>query len=220
MKKYMQKGRDIDMIVQWRKRLIGLMAIILLGSFSGCGKPQAETQAPGLLETHIRETTPEGISVDADVLGMPEDGILKVYEGILKAFSQEEIDAFLAAVGDTLVETTEQNVGSDLYTYGTCASGNTLTRAVNTDRRFPTSLLFYYNKEGSKWYDAYPIYVDQRDYEQDADLRLAHLFTEPKDFHFGSAQEVEEKVREALGALGLSDLVLNRESQVPDGAER
>lgn len=194
----------------WKKYLTGVMAVILLAAFPGCEKPQTEAPSYDAAETHILETTPEGISVDADILGMPEDGALKVYEGILKAFSQEEIDAFLTVVGDTLVETREQNVGGDLYRYGTCASGSNLTVAINTDGSFPTSELFYYNKEESKWYDAYPIYISQDDYDQGADLRLAHLFTEPKDFRFGTAQEVEERIREALGALGLSDLILNR----------
>lgn len=198
------------MTVQWEKGITGLMAIILLGSFSGCGKPQTEIPNYDAAETHIRETTPEGVSVDAEIRGMPEDGVPKVYEGILKEFTREEVDAFMAAIGDTLVETTEQNVGGDLYTYGTCASGSTLTWAICTDGSFPTSLLFYKNKEEAKWYDAYPIYLTQEDYDSDAQYRLAYLFTEPKEFHFGSAQEVEKRIREALGALGLSDLILNR----------
>ena len=91
----------------------GLAALALLLALPGCGSPQAEPSEPGETSgvqqeqetapgsvpeapTHFYEEVQENLLIDAEVTGPPEGVVPKVYEGIMKSFTKEEIDAFLA----------------------------------------------------------------------------------------------------------------------------
>ena len=208
----------------WEKKPAAALALVLaLGLvLPGCQKPEPGGDAQKLPEasasreeaaamdpTHIYGEVKEDFLIDAEVSGPPAGVVPKVYRGHYKTFSKEEIDTFLNLVADGVAEILEDGIErKDYYYSGTCTSGGKFAAQANADGT-TTTVLFSYIREENKFIK-YPIYLNQEDYDSCKSDRLAYLFEEPTDLACGSAEEAEGAVREALAALGLPDVVLNR----------
>lgn len=208
----------------WEKKPAAALALVLaLGLvLPGCQKPEPGGDAQKLPEasasreeaaatdpTHIYGEVKEDFLIDAEVSGPPAGVVPKVYRGHYKTFSKEEIDTFLNLVEDGIAEVLVDGIErKDYYYSGTCTSGGKFAAQANADGT-TTTANFSYIREENKFFE-YPIYYGQEDYDSCKSDRLAHLFEEPTDLACGSAAEAEGAVREALAALGLPDVVLNR----------
>ena len=208
----------------------GLAALALLLALPGCGSPQAEPSKPGETtgvqqeqetapgsvpeapedSTHFYEEVQENLLIDAEVTGPPEGVVPKVYEGIMKSFTKEEIDAFLAWNGDAVAEITWDGEQDQSYVYsGTCQSGSIFGMDIGLNNDFPLGFS-YVNWDKNERFSSYPIYSTETMYEQGPSNYIAELFTEPEDMSFATAEEAEAEVREALETLHLGELKLNR----------
>ena len=208
----------------------GLAALALLLALPGCGSPQAEPSEPGETSgvqqeqetapgsvpeapedpTHFYEEVQENLLIDAEVTGPPEGVVPKVYEGIMKSFTKEEIDAFLAWNGDAVAEITWDGEQDQSYVYsGTCRSGSIFGMDIGLNNDFPLGFS-YVNWDKNERFSSYPIYSTETMYEQGPSNYIAELFTEPEDMSFATAEEAEAEVREALETLHLGELKLNR----------
>lgn len=202
------------MMYQCLKLCAAAVGVSLLLALPGCGG-QGEPGGPQPTNpTHIYEQVQDNLLIDADVKGPPEGTVPKVYVGEVKAFTQEEIDAFLAWNGEAIAEVT-YDFGDDTehQSVANCRSGARLASGfslVNT----PSSGLDYKNVESMERYIAYPFSRTQEDYEEcsahRSGWRITYLFEEPIDLSFATAQEAEAQVRDALSTLGLDRLILNR----------
>ena len=206
----------------WKKKQVAALSLAVLMALPGCQTPDPGTSGSGTSDpsaqqveaaatdpTHIYEEVGESFLIDAEVSGPPEGVVPKVYRGHYKSFSKEEVDAFLEQVGDSVAEIRSDGIEGKDYCYsGACTSGGSFSTHANADGTTTTSD-FSYNRIKNK-IDEYPIYIDQDDYNDSKEIRLAYLFEEPTDMACGTAAEAEEAIRMALSALGLSDIVLNR----------
>ena len=206
----------------WKKKQVAALSLAVLMALPGCQTPDPGTSGSGTSDpsaqqveaaatdpTHIYEEVGESFLIDAEISGPPEGVVPKVYRGHYKSFSKEEVDAFLEQVGDSVAEIRSDGIEGKDYCYsGACTSGGSFSTCANADGTTTTSD-FSYNRIKNK-IDEYPIYIDQDDYNDSKEIRLAYLFEEPTDMACGTAAEAEEAIRMALSALGLSDIVLNR----------
>ena len=206
----------------WKKKQAAALSLAVLMALPGCQTPDPGTSGSGTSDpsaqqveaaatdpTHIYEEVGENFLIDAEISGPPEGVVPKVYRGHYKSFSKEEIDAFLEQVGDSVSEIRGDGIeGKDYCYFGACTSGGSFSTRANADGTTTTSD-FSYNRRKNK-IDEYQIYINQDDYDDSKEIRLAYLFEEPTDMACGTAAEAEEAIRMALSALGLSDIVLNR----------
>ena len=210
-------------MISWEKKPAVALALALVLALPGCQKPASEEDAQKLPEvsapreeavvadpTHIYEEVKKDFLIDAEVFGSPTGVIPKVYEGHCHAFTKEEIDAFLEKIGDGIASVdTDERTGGEHFYAGTCNSGAIFHEQYSEEKDI-ISMVFSYHKEKAERYDRYPIYINQGDYDNNSGQRLAYLFEEPEDLSFQTSAEAEAEVREALAALGMEDLVLNR----------
>lgn len=188
--------------------LFGL-ALCLAGGILGCSSEPDPSGGEAVTDpTHFYEEVREDFLIDADVLGFPEDGTPKIYEGSIKAFAKDQIRDFLIAIGDPAVTLEDFYTDFSKGFNGTTSTGGTFSHS--TSSRINTTWDFSYENPESEWYDEYPIYLGQADYESQAQGRLAHMFMKPQDFSFASAEEAEQDIRNCLSILGLDNLLLNR----------
>ncbi len=205
----------------WEKKRVAALALALVLALPGCQKPLPEgdvhkpsTAASPQEEaatdpTHVYGEVKEDFLIDAEVSGPPAGVVLKVYRGHYKTFSKEEIDAFLNLVGDGVAEVLMDGIeGKDYCYFGACTRGGTFAARANADGTTTTANFNYMREENR--FIKYPIYISQEDYDGCKNDRLAYMFEEPTDLACGSVEEAEGAVREALAALGLPDVVLNR----------
>ena len=206
----------------WKKKQAAALSLAVLMALPGCQTPDPGTSGSGTSDpsaqqveaaatdpTHIYEEVGGNFLIDAEISGPPEGVVPKVYRGHYKSFSKEEVDAFLEQVGDSVAEIRSDGIEGKDYCYsGACTSGGSFSTCANADGTTMTSD-FSYNRRKNKIYE-YPIYINQDDYNDSKEIRLAYLFEEPTDMACGTAAEAEEAIRMALSALGLSDIVLNR----------
>lgn len=159
---------------------------------------------------HFEETIDNGFRVDATVYNYPSDGLAGVYVAQKKEFTKEEIDAFLAYCGTPAISTEEtgDNYGVH-YKNGQCEKGYRFIYELSTNGH-PYSSFSYGNNEKLKPIGEYNIYYSAEDYVTNAQYTTGWMFTEPKEFSFGTAKEAEQDIREALNCLGYGDLVLLR----------
>jgi hypothetical protein len=74
----------------------------------------------------------------------------------------------------------------------------------------PFSVFQYKNSEKCLYFDDYPIYYGEENYQTNSQYTIGWMFEEEKDFSFASASQAEHTVREALACLGLSEVTLIR----------
>ena len=161
----------------------------------------AETTEPND-PNRIYKKVREDFLIDADIVDFPSNDGVKVFEAIPKHLSQEEINKFLTAKGDTATE------WEMITCTGTTAHGGEFQ--LRHGVALTSSTLYYKNTMHRRWGDC-SIYYGQRGDDDVPNHTYAYLFTEPKDFSFATAEEAEEEVRDILRThMGLEDLLLNR----------
>ena len=183
----------------WKKKQVAALSLAVLMALPGCQTPDPGTSGSGTSDpsaqqveaaatdpTHIYEEVGESFLIDAEISGPPEGVVPKVYRGHYKSFSKEEVDAFLEQVGDSVSEIRSDGIEGKDYCYsGACTSGGSFSTHANADGTTTTSV-FSYNRRKNKIYE-YPIYINQDDYNDSKEIRLAYLFEEPTDMACGTA---------------------------------
>ena len=175
---------------------------------------QIPTEPAAIAEpTHVEEVIDETFSIDADIVGAPENGMAGVYTAAPKVFTQEEMEAFVNHCGLTLLSTKEWDDGDMLYDNGTCSGdfGFSYVRGLPGVTTHPYATFQFYSTDAHfQIYGEYPIYINERSYQTNPKHTIGWMFTEPKDFSFATKEEAETIVRDALKVLGLPELTLLR----------
>ena len=191
-------------MLSYRKLLALALVICLVAGTVGCGNGAGPSgEDAGTDPTHFYEEVRENFLIDAEVVSFPTRA-LKVYEAVPLTITEDQIVDFLAANGDPLTEWTDSGI-ADRLTGNTEKDGSFRYNLTRTGPCF-----FVYDNALYDWWGNYHIYGGQCHYDDSAQFVFAHMFLEPKDFEFATAQEAEENVRSLLSILGLHDLVLNR----------
>ena len=189
------------------RKLLALLVLSLAIVLGGCTN---DTTEPTVTDpTHIYEEVREDFLIDAEVSSFTGDGTVTIYEATPRLLTENQISDFLAANGDSVSEWTNTYDPERITGYtGITALNGKFWHGVYTVGLYPSSLS-YYNAQNERWGNCH-IYGGQQHYDNNAHYVFAHLFTEPKDFDFATAQEAEAKIRNMLSILGLDDLILNR----------
>lgn len=189
--------------------LFGLVLCLAGGILSCSSEPDPSGGEAVTDPTHFYEEVREDFLIDADVVAFPGSDTPKVYEGIRLSLTKDQITDFLNANGDPLVEWTSRLDPERATGYtGTTEKDGTFTYCVSNSGLYPS--LFEYENSLNEWWGNYHIYAGQQYYDTSSKWVFAHMFMEPKDFDFATAQEAEAAVLELLSGFGLNDLVLNR----------
>ena len=148
----------------WKKKQAAALSLAVLMALPGCQTPDPGTSGSGTSDpsaqqveaaatdpTHIYEEVGENFLIDAEISGPPEGVVPKVYRGHYKSFSkEEEIDAFLEQVGDSVSEIRGDGIeGKDYCYFGACTSGGSFSTRANADGTTTTSD-FSYNRRKNK----------------------------------------------------------------------
>ena len=175
---------------------------------------QIPTETVAIVEpTHVEKVVDENFSVDADIVGAPENGMAGVYTAAPKVFTKEEMEAFVNHCGFTITSTKEWEERDMLCYTGTCSGnfGLSYMRGLPGVNQHPyATFQFYSMDERLQIYGEYPIYTTEYFYQTNPEYTIGWMFTEPKDFSFATKAEAETVVRDALKVLGLPDLTLLR----------
>lgn len=158
---------------------------------------------------HFVETVNEDFHIDATVEEYPADGLAGVYIGEKKRFTKEEINSFFNFCGTAIDSSNESSTGDMDYYNGVCENGFVFF-SEQSSHNHPYSKFIYRNDQKSQIYRDYPIYNDEQEYLTNAKYTVGWMFIEPKAFSFATKAEAEQNVRDALAALGLSNLKLLR----------
>lgn len=178
---------------------------------------EKETTAPPPAEPaeepqpqRFEETIDGEFRVDASVFQCPEGGLAGMYVGQPQRFTQAQIDAFLSALGTSCTAATEKTDASNTLIYkGSCDNGASFSvERPNSDH--PHYAFLYGDRSKYGQYYDYPIYYGEESFLTNPKYTVGWLFTEPKDFAFGTAAEAEQDIRNALKTLGITDLELLR----------
>ena len=159
----------------WKKKQAAALSLALLMALPGCQTSDPGTSGLGTSDpsaqqveaaatdpTHIYEEVGESFLIDAEVSGPPEGVVPKVYRGHYKSFSKEEVDAFLAQVGDSVAEIRSDGIKGKNYHYsGICTNGGRVFLQTNADGTTTTSIFNYDREENAL--KEYPIYTGQDD---------------------------------------------------------
>lgn len=162
---------------------------------------------------HIVETINDDFRIDADVVGYPIDGMASVYTAEPKDFTKEEIEAFIAHCGESIVSVKEWDDGAMQYFNGECTNGYRFGYMWGLDgfNNHPYAEFRFYDTERYRTYYDYPIYSGgEQNYITNPQYTVGWMFTERKEFSFATEKEAEASVREALAVLGLPNLTLLR----------
>ena len=204
------------------KKQAAALSLAVLMALPGCQTPDPGTSGSGTSDpsaqqveaaatdpTHIYEEVGENFLIDAEISGPRRSGSQGLSGGIIRASPRRRLMHSWNRWGTVCprFEAMESR-GKDYCYFGACTSGGSFSTRANADGTTTTSD-FSYNRRKNK-IDEYPIYINQDDYDDNKEIRLAYLFEEPTDMACGTAAEAEEAIRMALSALGLSDIVLNR----------
>lgn len=162
--------------------------------------------------THITETVNDDFHVDADVMGYPIDGMAGVYTAEQKDFTKEEIEAFIAHCGESIVSVKEWDDGAMQYFNGECTNGYRFGYMWGLDgvNNHPYAEFQFYDTERYRTYYDYPIYTGEESYITNPKYTVGWMFTEPKEFSFASEEDALTSVRNALTVLKLPNLRLLR----------
>lgn len=188
-----------------------LLAVCLAAGFCGCSRDPAPPGANTATDpTRFYEEVRDDFLIDAEVAGFPAGSVPKVYQGIIRSFPEEQINAFLAANQDAAVGWNSREDVLTRYNEASTARGGSFyaTEGIGAGKMFPE--IFAYSLPQSDWWSRYYIYAGQNHYDTSSRFVFAHMFTEPRDFGFATAREAEERVRDAVSKLGFNDLRLNR----------
>ncbi len=191
----------------WNQIIVGICACALL--LAGCAQEDAEqTQMQTETETdpsQFVETFNDRLSIDAPVY--PFADTPKVYQATSELFTQEQIEAFLTACGDSL--TNLEDLSSEYYIQhlGATEKNGSITLSASVNDLFPSQ--FYYTTTYN-WWENYSVYRRQQYYDEQPSYNYTDMFSEPKEFAFSTVEDAEATVRDALAQLGLADLYLNR----------
>ncbi len=193
---------------------LALIVLLIATCFIGCSSRGETSNAQPHMShissdpPHIADETEKNSRVDTSVMENLDDGDAGIYEGKVKRFSREDIDNFFTFCGTSIVSSNESE-GHDEKSYaGVCENGSKFSYLTATNH--PYSQFIYRNDDKAEIYWNYPIYTNERDYLTNSKYMVGWMFTEPKNFSFATAAEAEKNSREALSALGLSDLKLLR----------
>lgn len=141
----------------WNQILVGICALLLVG----CALEDAEqTQIKSETETdplQFAETVNERLTIDAPVY--PFADTPKVYHATSEFFTQEQIEAFVTACGDSL--TSLEDVSTEYYVVnsGTTAKDGEIWLIKSASGLFPSQ--FYYEKNDN-WWQHYTVYPRQQ----------------------------------------------------------
>ena len=174
---------------------------------------QIPTETAAIAEpTHVEEVIDENFSIDADIVGAPENGMAGVYTASPARLTKERIQEFVRACGNDVTSSKESDDGSMAYYTGECTNGYTLTNmhGIEGVNNHPYAEFQYSDTARHRTYYDYPIYVGEEDYVTNPDYSVGWMFTEPKEFAFASEQTAKQAARDALAVLGLTDLMLLR----------
>lgn len=179
----------------------------------GCGKiaevgTVSETDQAAQ-SRHVYEQIREGFLIDADIEPFIGNDMPAVYQAEPKCISENEIEAFLEKNGDSIISSQEMETENYKIYRGTCKSGSTIFQKESINGH-PYSVFQYRNEEKDMYYNDYHIYIGEDSFDPDSKFSVSQMFTEKKEFAFASSQEAEQDVRDALAALGFSDLILVR----------
>lgn len=187
------------------------LVLCLVINITGCAENTASSGGIASTDpTHFYEQVDEDFLIDAEVSAFPKGTIPKVYDGTMQSFTEEQINAFLAANHDAPVEWNSSEVVLTRYYGASTLKGGSASASEATDigKLFPAT--FSYSLPQAYWWQQYHIYEGQQHYDTSSNYVFAHMFTEPRDFRFATAQEAEERVRAAVSELGFENMVLNR----------
>lgn len=162
--------------------------------------------------THVEKIIDENFSIDADIVGVPENGMAGVYTASPARLTKERIQEFVRACGNDVTSSKESDDGSMAYYTGECTNGYTFTYMYGIEgvNNHPYAEFQYSDTARYRTYYDYPIYVGEEDYVTNPDYSVGWMFTEPKEFAFFLEEKAEQVVRDALAVLGLTDLMLLR----------
>ena len=187
----------------------GLVALCLIVTLVGCGEKTMDTVTePPTDPVHFYEEVREDFLIDAEVIGFPSDNSLTVYEATPRVITEGQILNFLTANGDNITEWEEHDSEYFIGHRGKTALEGRFWAGTDTSGLYPGDVS-YQNSMNERWSECH-LYYGEQYYNNNESFYFAHLFTEPQDFAFATAQEAEAKVRDMLSILGLNDLILSR----------
>lgn len=191
--------------------MVVAILLCILVIFTGCKGAKYD----GLDETtgNLLESSSsfEGTCEESSIIEEPPaDWKPAVYWAEPLHFSEEAINAFIEANGDSIV-LAQEDVSTHYITYsGTTKNGSQFIRHENVEGH-PYRVFQYWNEEKDKYYNSYNIYSGEETYNTISQYNnIGQMFTQKRDFSFASANQAEQTVRNLLESLGLSDLVLVR----------
>lgn len=189
------------------RKMLGLMIVCLGVVLAGCASNSIDpvTTDP----THFYEEVREDFLIDAEVISFPGGGTVTVYEATPRTLTQEQINNFLAANGDAITEWTNLLDPNHYYGYTANTSRNGFFRHSVSNSIMQPGSMDYSNSAFNRWCNA-NIYFGQAHFDGNAQYAFAHLFMEPKDFIFATAQEALGEVQNQLAILGFDNLLYHR----------
>lgn len=207
-----------------RRKILALLGILLC--LAGCRAadpapelpvPESTAAEPEVIipqptSRYITATASENLTIDAEVIGEPADGMAGVYAAAPKVFTREEIGAFLACCGESILSEKEWDDGTMAYYSGECTNGYRFGYMRGLDGRndHPYAEFQFFDTSRYMTYFDYPIYTGEENYITNPSYTVGWMFTQPQSFAFATAEDVEAAIRDALATLGLTDLTLLR----------
>lgn len=193
------------------KRLVYVSGLCLLFSvMAGCGEQEAQEGTAQTDPAHFYEEVRDDILIDADVIWPEGDYIPRVYEAEPIIITKEDINKFIEFCDDGVARVTmDKRVGTANAYYVETDKGGEVICNTFTNVEEPGSAFSYCLDEDMPYSDVVTGYggLQKSSYVEEDNT---FLYDQPKDFAFATAKEAEAIVREALKAINLDHLILER----------
>ena len=156
---------------------------------------------------HYYEKINDQISIDTNVMGPSEGVTPKVYVANLPELDIPVVETLLQKFGDDVgeirVDESDRNSHTVIMSTKSGGYADFMVGSVNSD--FPGWNMTY-NSSEYEWYSN--VYIDygpaMRNEHPGVDN--TDLYREPKEFSFGTPEEAEKEIRQALKAIGIENL--------------
>ena len=156
---------------------------------------------------HYCEKINDQISIDAQVMGPSEGVVPKVYVANLPELDIPVLQTLLQKFGDDVgeIRVDESDKNSHTVIMSTKSGGyaDFMVGSVNSD--FPGWNMTY-NTSQNVWYSNVYIDYGPAARNEHPGVDNTDLYREPKEFSFGTPEEAEKEIREALKAIGIENL--------------
>ena len=160
--------------------------------------------------THYYEVVTDKITIDAEIVPLPDGVIPTVYEGEVPILNEEIALGFLARVGDSVTETGMNEYLDELklWRYYAETENGVLGGSHRVGSEDVTIFeLSYTAYKRMKPYSEALCYYDAHSRVRNPEWDNSHVYRTPQSFAFGTEQEVLEQVQEIFHFLGIYNAV-------------